>query len=83
MSIAARVEGVGTIPAAGTPIAMPAQGGGAAARDGRQHFEMLAGDPSATRFDEFLSRYPDEIGHFQRRPTHLFVSGWLVFLPRG
>jgi hypothetical protein len=83
VSIAARVERVGTIPAAGTPITMPAPGGGAAALDGRQHFEMLAGGPSATRFDEFLPRHPDEIGHFQRRPTHLFVSGWLVFLPRG
>lgn len=57
---------------------MPAQGGGAAARDGRQHFEMLAGDPATTRFDEFLSRHPDEIGHLQRRPAHLFVP-LLVF----
>ena len=73
----------GTIPAAGTLIPMPAQGGGAAALDGRQHFEMLAGDPATTRFDELLSRHPDEIGHLQRRPTHLFVSGRLVFLPRG
>ena len=62
---------------------MPAQGGGAAALDGRQHLEMLAGDPATTRFDEFLSRHPDEIGYLQRRPTHLFVSGRLVFLHRG
>jgi hypothetical protein len=73
----------GTIPAAGTLIPMPAQGGGTTALDGRQHFEMLAGDPATTRFDEFLSRHPDEIGHLQRRPTHLFVSGRLVFLHRG
>ena len=62
---------------------MSTQGGSPAALDGRQHLEMLAGDPSATRFDELLSRHPDEIGHLQRRPTHLFVSGRLVFLPRG
>jgi hypothetical protein len=62
---------------------MPAQGGGATAHDGRQHFEMLAGDPSATRFNELLSRHSDEIGHLQRRPTHLFVSGRIVFLLRG
>jgi hypothetical protein len=74
---------VGTIPAADTAITVPAQGGGAAALDGRQHLEMLAGDPATTRFDEFLSRHPDEIGHLQRRPTHLFVSGWFVFLHRG
>ena len=30
----------------------------------------------------FCSRHPDEIGHLQRRPTHLFVSGRLVFLLR-
>ena len=44
---------------------------------------MAAGDPATTRFDELLSRHPDEIGHLQRRPTHLLVSGRLVFLPRG
>ena len=83
VSVPARIERVGTIPAADTPITVPAQGDGAAALDGRQHFEMLAGDPATTRFDEFLSRHPDEIGHLQRRPTHLFVSGWFVFLHRG
>jgi len=83
VSIPARVEGVGTIPAAGTAITMPAQGGGAAALDGRQHFEMLAGDPATTGFDKSLSRHPDEIGHLQRRPIHLFISRRLVFLPRG
>jgi hypothetical protein len=62
---------------------MSTQGGSSTALDSRQHFEMLAGDPPTTRFDELLSRHPDEIGHLQRRPTHLFVSGRLVFLPRG
>jgi hypothetical protein len=71
VSVSARIERVGTIPAAGTAITVPAQGGGAAALDGRQHFPMLAGDPATTRFDELLSRHPDEIGHLQRRPTHL------------
>ena len=74
---------MGTIPAADTAITVPAQGGGAAALDGRQHLEMLAGDPATTRFDELLSRHPDKIGHLQRRPTHLFVSGRIVFLLRG
>src|SRR5208283_5438063 len=81
--ISAGVERDGAIPAADTSIAMPAQGGGAAALDGRQHFEMLAGDPATTRFDELLSRHADEIGHLQRRPTHLFISRRLVFLLRG
>ena len=74
---------MGTIPAAGTSITVPAQGGGAAALDGRQHFQMLAADPAMTRFNESLSRHPDEIGHLQRRPTHLFISRRVVFLPCG
>ena len=81
--IPAGIVGVGTIPAAETPITVPAQSSGTTALDGRQHFAMLAGDPATTRFDELLSRHPDEIGHLQRRPTHLFVSGRLVFLHRG
>ncbi len=36
-----------------------------------------------TCFNKLLSRCSDEIGHLQRRPTHLFVSGWFVFLHRG
>ena len=65
----------GAIPAAGTFIHMAAQHRGPAACDGRQHFEVLSRDPSATAFDEFLSRHSDEIGHLQRRPTHLIVLG--------
>jgi hypothetical protein len=44
---------------------------------------MLAVDPATTRFNELLSRHPDEIGHLQPRPIHLFVSRGFVFLPRG
>ena len=62
---------------------MPVEGGGTTALDGRQHFQMLAADPATTRFDELLSRHPDEIGPLQWRPTHLFVSGRLVFLSCG
>ena len=35
---------------------MPAQGGGATARDGSQHGEVLPGDPPAAAFDEGVSR---------------------------
>ena len=59
---------------------MSTQGGSPAALDSRQHFQMLAGDPATTRFNELLSRHPDEIGHLQRRPAHLGVSRRLVFL---
>jgi hypothetical protein len=81
--ISARVVRDGAIPTAGTLIAVPAERGGAATLDGRQHFEMLAGDPATTRFDEFLPRPADEIGHLQGWPIHLGVPRGLVFLPRG
>ena len=55
---------------------------GLSRRQFTQEFK-LAGDPATTTFDEFLSRPPDEIGHLQRRPAHLGVSRWLVFLHRG
>jgi hypothetical protein len=51
--VSARVVRDGAIPAARTLIPMPTQGGGTAALDGRQHFEMLTGDPPATAFEEF------------------------------
>jgi hypothetical protein len=72
--IAAGVERDGAIPAAGAAVAMPAQGGGAAALDGGQHFEMTPADPPPAAFHKLRSRYPDEIGHLQRRPIHLGVS---------
>jgi hypothetical protein len=80
VSIPAGIVGDGAIPAAGTLIPMSTQGGSPAALDSRQHFQMLAGDPATTRFNELLSRHPDEIGHLQRRPMHLFLSRRLVFL---
>src|SRR5215469_12291152 len=52
VSIATRVERDGTISAAGTEIAMPAQRGGAATLDSGQHFEVSAGDPVTTGFQK-------------------------------
>ena len=51
-------------------IAMSTQRGGAAARDGQQHFFVLAADPPATAFNEGLSCTANDIGHLQRRPVH-------------
>jgi len=70
--IAATVVGDGrTVPAVGALKEMPTQGGGAAARDGSQHFDVLPGDPLAASFDECLSRGANQIGHLQWRPVHL------------
>jgi len=67
------------MPAAGALIEMPAQGGGATARKGPQHFEVLPAEPVAVSFEEGRSRSADEIGHLQGRPVHLVAPVWLVF----
>src|SRR5450631_81571 len=54
-------------------VEMPAQGGGATARDGSQHREVLPGDPLAASFDEDASRGANQIGHLKWRPVHLRV----------
>src|SRR3984893_2243135 len=72
--VAAAVVGDGrTVPAVGALIAMPAQGSGATARDGSQHFEVLPGDPLAASFNECVSSCVTQIRHFEWRPVHLFA----------
>ena len=68
------------MPATGTFIQMTAECSGATALDGCQNFAMLASEPLAAAFDEFLSRGADEIGHLQWWPAHLFAPGRLAFL---
>jgi hypothetical protein len=62
-----------TVPAVDARIEMPAQGGGATARDGSQHGEVLPGDPAAASFDEGASRGANHIGHLKWWPVHLRV----------
>src|SRR5580700_3308685 len=68
-----------TVPAVGALIEMPAQGGGATARDGPQHLEVLPGDPFTAAFDESASRGANQIGHLEGRPVHLLSLRYLVF----
>jgi len=80
--ITATVVGDGrTVPAVGALIEMPAQGGGATARDSPQHFEVLPGDPFTVAFDEGASRGANQIGHLEWWPVHLFALRYLVFQP--
>src|SRR5712691_3976722 len=46
----------GAMPAAGALIEMTAECGGATARNGQQHFEVLPAEPLAISFDEDSSR---------------------------
>ena len=78
--VPAAVVGDGrTVRAVGALIEMPAQGGGATARDGPQHFGVLPGDPPAAAFDEAASRGANQIGHLEGWPDHLFALRYLVF----
>src|SRR6266478_4031407 len=78
--VPAAVVGNGrTVPAVGALIEMPAQGGGATACDGPQHFEVLPGDPLTAAFDESASRGANQIGHLEWWPVHLFALRYLVF----
>jgi hypothetical protein len=45
--------------AASAFIEMSAERGGAAPRNGQQHFDMLPGDPLTASFDECVSRSAD------------------------
>jgi hypothetical protein len=78
--ITATVVGDGrTVPAVGALIEMPAQGGGATARNSSQHLEVLPGDPFTAAFDEAASRGANQIGHLEWWPVHLFALRYLVF----
>src|ERR1700730_15247854 len=70
MPVATRVVRDGSMSAVRALIAMSTQRGGAATRDGLQHFFVLAVDPPATAFNEGLSCTANDIGHLQRRPVH-------------
>src|ERR1700674_5824291 len=78
--VPAAVVGDGrTVRAVGALIEMPAQGGGATARDGPQHLEVLPCDPFTAAFDEGASCGANQIGHLERRPVHLIALRYLVF----
>jgi hypothetical protein len=57
---------------------MPAQGGGATARDGPQHLEVLPGDPFTASFDEGASCGANQIAPGSRllAPSLLSNSGF-------
>jgi hypothetical protein len=73
MPISARVEGDGTMAAAGAFIKMTAECGSATPRNGQQHFDMLPANPLTASFDECVSRGADDIGHLEEWPVHLLV----------
>src|ERR1700685_1624375 len=68
-----------TVRAVGALIEMPAQGGGATARDGPQHLEVLPGDPFTAAFDEDASRGANNICHLEGGLVHHSLCATLPF----
>jgi hypothetical protein len=65
----------GAMSAAHALIKMAAESSSTTPRNRSQHFDVLPTKPPAVSFDERLSGIADDIGHLQRRPTHLLLVG--------
>ena len=55
----------------GALIEVPAKGGRATACNGKQHFKVRPTEPVSVALDESGAGDADQIGHLQRRPSHL------------
>ena len=73
MAIAAGVIGDGLMPALGALVAMAAEGGGAATRNGVQHFDMRPVQPAPALFDEAGAAGANNVSHLDGWPVHLLA----------
>ena len=80
--ISTRVIGDGLMPAGATPIEMPAQCGGATARDRPQDGLLLRAQPRMLR-DEGVTLRVEDIGHLHGRPAHGVLVGFRFSRDRG
>ena len=61
------------MPALGALVAMAAERGGAAARDGVQHFDMRPVQPAPAPFEEAGAAGANNISHLEGWPVHLLA----------
>jgi len=73
MPVPARIVRDGLMAAPRTLIDMATQRGGAAAKDGREHFQVQPGEPGGMPVDESLSCGAYDIGQLKEWPVHLTV----------
>ena len=66
--------------AAGALIDMPAEGGGATARDGPQDLKVGPAEPRTVPLDEVCACAANDVGHLEPWPTHLLLLGRPAFL---
>src|SRR5215472_212533 len=74
VAIATAVVGDGPITAARTLVAVTAQNGSAAGRDGLQDLAVRPVNPAALILDEVVPLCANDIGHLQGWPAHFFSS---------
>src|SRR6516162_7887107 len=70
VSVSAGVVRDSLMPAAHTSIAMPAECGRAATRDGAKHFELAPRERIAIAFEELVACPADDIGHLPGWSCH-------------
>jgi hypothetical protein len=73
MPVSARVERDGLTAAARTLIDMATQRGRAAAKDGREHFQVQPGEPGGMPVDESVGCGAYDIGQLEEWPVHLTI----------
>ena len=70
VAIAARVVGDGLITATRASIAMPAEGGSAAALNGTKGFELLIIKARSIPIQETIALHAENVGHLEGGPSH-------------
>ena len=68
------------MPALGALVAMAAQGGGAATRNGVQHFDMRPVQPVTAVIHKAVARSANDISHLDGWPVHFLTR--FTLLPR-
>ena len=72
--VAAGVIRDGLVAAVYAGVAMTAEGGGAAARDGIEHLALRPGQGSAVPLSKAVACNTNDVGHLEGWPAHLFLS---------
>ena len=72
--VAAGVIRDGLVPAVCARVAMTAEGGGAATRDGIEHLVLRPGQGCAVPLSKAVACSTNDVGHLEGRPAHRFLS---------
>jgi hypothetical protein len=76
MPVSARVVGDGLITATLAGIAMPAEGGGAAALNGAKGLELLEIQARSIAVEKTLALGAEDVSHLYGGPSHGFFLRW-------